>query len=392
MSVSNSLLKAVDANWPDGIIEFDSGSIITQINDKVEQLLGWSEKELVGLPVHKALCSLSINTDHDELNCPIKLFGNSDTSVKEVIWVHKNQSNIAIRYRQQAFQAEEPSLGGFIVFQTCENLGFNLRELNKLAKLTDVNPTPLLEVDSQGLILFSNPAMTELMLEYGFDDDGRPNVLPQNLAKLAQSCLDVGLAIDNLESKAKDSEDESPIKYFLWSCHPIINEERESVLLCGIDISNKKELEIQQIIFNQMLEEEKLKTRKEYLNKMVHELRTPLNLVVGYAGLLKQKLREHCSTLQLSLFDQIIDSGMRLADQISATLKVDSVEAGILSAEFTEYLLNVDMLSVVNSMEIMAAEKGLALTVDIPHEPLMIVADKQQIKQIVINLLSNAIK
>jgi len=43
-------------------------------------------------------------------------------------------------------------------------------------------------------------------------------------------------------------------------------------------------------------------------------------------------------------------------------------------------------------METVASEKGLTLVVDIQHTPLMMCADKQQIKQIAINLLSNAMK
>jgi len=393
MASSSKLLDALSHHWPEGIIEFDDQGFITHVNNRTIQLLGWSESELLGLSIHKALCSLSIYTEHDENTCPLKQFEHAISPASEVHWVHKNQSNIAIRYHQQLFQPEASKLGGFIMFQTCENLGFNLGELQKLAKFTDINPAPLLEVDSQGLILFSNPAMTDLMLDFGFDDNGSPCVLPDNLSDLIESCLDINSVLNNIETITKKPEDnEHPKKYFLWSCHPVKNTSGASVLLCGIDISNKKELEIQQDVFKQELELEKLKTRKEYLAKMVHELRSPLNLVVGYANILKRKLRDHCSEMQLSLFDQIINGGMQLAEQISTTLEVNRVESGLINAEFTEYQLNDDMIQVAASMETVASEKGLTLVVDIQHTPLMMCADKQQIKQIAINLLSNAMK
>ena len=399
MASSDKLLNALDHHWPEGVIEFDHQGLITHVNNRTIQLLGWSESELLGLPIHKALCSLSIHTDHDETNCPLKQFEHSRSPPTEVNWVHKNQTNIAVRYRQQLFQPEASKLGGFIIFQTCENLGFNLGELQKLAKFTDINPAPLLEVDAQGLILFSNPAMTDLMLEFSFDDNGSPSVLPENLPDLVKESLDKNSTLNNIETSAinpeaeySDTPEAFPTKYFLWTCHPIKSDHSASVLLCGIDISSKKELDIQQAQFQQELAQEKLKTRKEYLAKMVHELRSPLNLVVGYANILKRKLREHCSEMQLSLFDQIINGGMQLADQISTTLEVSRVESGLINAEFTEYQLNGDMVAVAASMETVANEKCLALVVDIQQAPLMMCADKQQIKQIAINLLSNALK
>ena len=54
--------------------------------------------------------------------------------------------------------------------------------------------------------------------------------------------------------------------------------------------------------------------RKEYLAMMVHELRSPLNAVVGYANVLKLKLKGKIDDSQLGLFDKIIEGGNQLAE------------------------------------------------------------------------------
>jgi len=396
MMSSVSLYSLNNQHSLDALVAIDDRGCICDLNSLAESLLGWRSDEVIGRPVHDVLCSHSAYTDHDGGACPLTNIEQQNVEPTEVYWVHKNQENIAVSYRQTPILLTTVSLeavsAGLIVFQTSENLGYHLEELKKLSAFTDINPAPLLELDSQALILFSNPCMTELMLEYGFDDEGSPSVLPEDLLELVQRCLSIDMPLENIEAKAVDPENEMPPKYFLWTCHPIRNNHTKSVLLCGLDVSNKKELELQQEKFLQTLEEEKVKARKEYLVKMVHELRTPLNAVVGYAKLLKVKLSGKITEAQSSLFDRIIDGGLGLADQISSTLQAARVESGNIEADFTNFTINPLIKGVISKLSAMAEDKGLSVFTDIPDEPIQICADISQIEQILINLFSNAVK
>jgi len=394
--LSDSPFSLSNQHSLDALIAIDGRGCICELNHLAESLLGWGSSEVIGRSVHDVLCSHSAYNDHDEASCSLRNNNQHNVEPNEVYWVHKNQENIAVSYRQTPIllstTSSESEAAGLIVFQTSENLGYQLEELKKLSAFTDINPAPLLELDSQALILFSNPCMTELMLEYGFDDEGSPSVLPKNLPDLVQRCLSIDVPLENIEAKAVDPENEMPPKHFLWSCHPVRHNNTGSVLLCGLDVSNKKELELQQEKFKQTLEEEKVKARKEYLVKMVHELRTPLNAVVGYAMLLKVKLSGKITEAQSSLFDRIIEGGLVLADQISSTLQAARVESGSIDADFKYFTINPVIQDIVLKLSSMADDKGLSVITDIPDEPIHICADLAHVKQILINLFSNAVK
>ena len=376
------------SEWPDGLIEVDKNHKIVRINHQASVYFGWRFDELIGQSVHQSLCRHTVYCDHHELACPFISIDSSSLSLKECYWVHKDQQSLAISYR--IVPTTTKTL--LIIFQTCDAIGFQAEELKKLSVFTEINPAPLLEVDDQGLILFSNPAMTDLMLNFGFDDEGVARVLPDGLPILIKQCLACEDEVEAVESDAFDEDEPNDHRYFLWRFHAIQNAQKRSVLLCGIDISHKKQAELQQKVFEQTIEQEKAKARKEYLAKMVHELRSPLNAVVGYATLLKQKLKSVADEKYLPLFDRIIEGGNQLAEQISLTLESSRVESGRMQADITEFEVNSLMYSLSERFEVMVQTKGLSMTTSIPDDALRIRADMNHLKQVVINLLSNAIK
>lgn len=375
------------AAWPDGLIEIDSNNLIVNANAQASVFLGWEQQELLGRTAFHSMCQNTAYCDDNSV-CPVVVFNAESFQVQECYWVHKNQQNIAVSYRVIHTTRNTKLL----IFQTCESLGYQVEELRKLSTFTEINPAPLLEVDSQGLILFSNPAMTELMLTFGFNDEGTANILPENLSELVSQCITTHSELEGVESDAIDEDDPDNHRFFLWRFHSLHDAQKESVLLCGVDISYKKQMEQQQAKFQQTIELEKIKARKEYLAKMVHELRSPLNAVVGYATLLKKKLASVADEKYLPLFDRIIEGGNQLAEQISMTLESSRVESGRIQADIAEFEVNGIAHELADKLSIMAVKKNLKISSDIPSKSLRIKADIQHVRQVVINLLSNAIK
>lgn len=374
--------------WPDGLIEIDKEHKILRVNAQASEYLGWSAQEFIGETVHKLLCCDSSYCDHHEMACPFISVDACSLSAKERYWVHKEQHSVAVNYR--LVPTTKKTL--LVIFQCCDVLGYQVDELRKLSAFTEINPAPLLEVDEQGLILFSNPAMTNLMLIFGFDDNGVSNVLPEHLPDIVRRCLASESEVEGIESDAIDEDDPDDHRYFLWQLNPIRSLQSRSVLLCGVDITHKKQAERQQTLFIETLEQEKAKARKEYLAKMVHELRSPLNAVVGYASLLKQKLEKVVDDKYISLFDRIIEGGNHLAEQISMTLESSRVESGTLHADISEFKVNSIVHTLVSRFVIMGEKKGLTVSTQIPENLLSVKADMSHFEQVIINLLSNAIK
>ena len=60
---------------------------------------------------------------------------------------------------------------------------------NRLAAVAEESPYPIVELDRDGNLLYVNPAMTEVLCRFGYDEGGQPAILPDNLSQLIERCL-----------------------------------------------------------------------------------------------------------------------------------------------------------------------------------------------------------
>jgi two-component system sensor histidine kinase/response regulator len=73
-------------------------------------------------------------------------------------------------------------------------------------------------------------------------------------------------------------------------------------------------------------------------------------------------------------------------------LDVARIEAGKLTLAKAPLQCQLLLRETVESLRPLAAQKGLALTIDVPDSPITIVSDRRAVTQILINLVNNAIK
>ena len=134
--------------------------------------------------------------------------------------------------------------------------------------------------------------------------------------------------------------------------------------------------------------------KSEFLANMSHELRTPLNAIHGFSDLLVTEAFGPLGSEEYRKFSAAInDSGQHLLSLINDVLDISKIDAGI--SELTEETF--DLIPVIDSCLTMvaekAAEKDIALKVDIAGVALpYLYADQKRIKQIILNLLSNSVK
>lgn len=134
------------------------------------------------------------------------------------------------------------------------------------------------------------------------------------------------------------------------------------------------------------------KHKSEFLANMSHELRTPLNAILGYTELILDNIYGTVPDKIAEILQRLEKSGRHLLNLINDILDLSKIEAGQLSLSFNEYSM-VDLIQAVStSVEPLAAEKNLELTVNTPPDPVLGLGDEQRIAQVLINLLGNAIK
>ena len=137
------------------------------------------------------------------------------------------------------------------------------------------------------------------------------------------------------------------------------------------------------------------KFKSIFLSNMSHEIRTPLNPIVGFTGLIINKLRKdgHLVAEVDEWAGLIKMSAEHLLDLVNDVLEISKIEAGMLELEYKPVQISKILTEMFNSLSLKASSKELnyQLHNDIPPD-LEILGDNVRIKQIVMNLLNNAIK
>lgn len=147
---------------------------------------------------------------------------------------------------------------------------------------------------------------------------------------------------------------------------------------------------------NQELKEAKIAAdaasmaKSQFLSHMSHEIRTPLNGVLGMADLMQQT---PLNPKQREYLQAIIGSGRTLNGLLSDVLDLAKIEAGKIEIEHTDFTLGRLITDVGDAYRLLAAEKGLKLSVKVdPALPRRISGDPTRLRQVLSNLVGNALK
>jgi signal transduction histidine kinase len=132
--------------------------------------------------------------------------------------------------------------------------------------------------------------------------------------------------------------------------------------------------------------------KSAFIANMSHELRTPLNAIIGFTGTLLMKLPGPLTADQDKQLNTIRASARHLLSLINDILDVAKIEAGKVTLALEPMQCQLLLGETVESLRPLAAQKGLALTLEVPAEPVVIATDRRALTQIVINLVNNAIK
>ncbi|MBF0263692.1 MAG: response regulator [Gammaproteobacteria bacterium] len=376
--------------FPDGALHISAEGIILGLNNKAEQLLGWHEEEIIGQLIHEELCPDDSESGHQESRCAFgkdslsKFINSPQDSLPnkfDQLWVKKNgvylhlETQLFITY----YKPKEPIC--FITFKDISNLRFSPDETQRLSLFPELNPSPVLQLDEQAVIHYANASMTDMMVKYGFSDNGFPNILPDNLSSITQKCYDRENFI-NIEKKFGN-------RYFSWNFHSIKEDHKRLIQVYGLDITERKlyESSLKELV---KLHEVHSQQKSDFLSNMSHELRSPMSGILGMVNLL---LDTDLSDSQFDYLDKIQKSSDTMLILINDILDLSKIEAGKLEINLEKFDLIDAMYDIVNLLEFQANQKSINLELRIsPAIPNTLIGDSLRIRQIIHNFLTNAIK
>lgn len=163
-----------------------------------------------------------------------------------------------------------------------------------------------------------------------------------------------------------------------------------------IDPIAQLQMEAKKIVTERHKEIEHLKKldsyRKEYLGNVSHELKTPVFNIQGYVStLIDGGLTDPNINLDyLKRADKSVERIIHIIDDLET---ITQLETGSLELEFEKFDIVAFCRDVFEQLDIQASKKNIKLVQTRKSDkPIMVLADKFRIRQVLVNLLTNSIK
>lgn len=131
--------------------------------------------------------------------------------------------------------------------------------------------------------------------------------------------------------------------------------------------------------------------KSQFLANISHELRTPLTAVIGFAEELEDGSAGALGPRQQRYAQHVLTSARHLLQIINDLLDLSKVEAGRMTIHPVDIPLAGVVEEAVAIIAGLARTRGLQLTVSVPRK-MVVLADRERLKQVLLNLLSNACK
>ena len=131
--------------------------------------------------------------------------------------------------------------------------------------------------------------------------------------------------------------------------------------------------------------------RREFLGDVSHELRTPIFAVSGFAETLLDGALDDAAVSRR--FVEKIHSNARRLETLSRDLSaISNLETGRLQLDRSGFRLSDLVDEIVESLEMMAADRDLALDARLPGDLPLVFGDHDRLRQVLTNLIENALK
>lgn len=160
------------------------------------------------------------------------------------------------------------------------------------------------------------------------------------------------------------------------NCGFIRHEERSGVLVTFEDITHLETAE---------------QMRRDFVANVSHELRTPLTALLGFIETLQGPARDDPAARERFLGIMANEAG-RMNRLVRDLLSLSQVESQERIRPGESVNLNALVDSVIRNLSPLAEASNVTIRQDVPADAVMLTADSDQLRQVLMNLTENAIK
>jgi PAS domain S-box-containing protein len=408
----------------EGIWVVDANFKTIFVNQRMSELLGYSEAEMLGS------CFYEFIDDSDRAQ--------AEQAIQQSQQGIKTQGDLCLRRQDNskvcAIMSTNPLLDEQGQYSGTLSMFTDITERRQIEKQLRNNEAKM--VEAQRLAHFGNweldlqtEAITwseETFRLFGFDPkQPEPSyeqllavIHPEDVDKFTKNYEQISTTSKLYEFEYRIILPDGSIRYIYEWGTPKPDQQGQIIKIFGtaLDITERKQAELEReqaltdltaeraslaqrviertaelTIANSELERA-VRLKDEFLANMSHELRTPLNAILGQAEILQEYLFGNLSPKQTQSIQTIESSARHLLSLINDILDVAKIEAGQLEIKIEPCSAEEICYASLDFIKQSAIKKKLTLVTNFDSTVTMIQADQRRLKQILVNLLSNAMK
>jgi signal transduction histidine kinase len=135
------------------------------------------------------------------------------------------------------------------------------------------------------------------------------------------------------------------------------------------------------------------RSKDEFFSIASHELRTPLTAIRSNTALVRDYYGDKITDPDIKqIFEDIHEASIRLITIVNDFLNTSRLEQGRMQFKKEAFNITDIVNQSIKDIETLANEKNISLKLIAPDEKLVVVADPDKSKEILLNLIGNAIK
>lgn len=378
--IATELTQLIDtANAP--IIGLDKNGLVTEWNQKVTKITGYSKDEVLGHNMVEEFIPNEYKTMMREVRD--KALRGEETTDFEFALHTKDGKKVAMLFNTTARRDVSGNIIGIIgIGQDITERKRAEKQLHLQAAALESTANSIIITDREGSIIFANPAFTT-MTGYTVEE-----IIGQNLRILKSGKQDKEF-YQNLWNTITSGQ--------VWHAE-IVNRRKDGSLYNEEEtITTVQDADGEIINFiaikQDITERKRIEDMKtEFVSIVSHEFRTPLTSIKGYVDLILEGDTGEINETQREFLGIAHDETNRLAALVTDLLDVSRIEAGRIKLETEPLAIGEIISAAITSLQPQATEKAVNVTAHLSDESLQVKGDRDRTNRIILNLLSNAIK